>query len=112
MGLEYREEMNDVYRLGDGSHLSLSLSNLKIMQSYDEGLSWSALNTPIYSLSFFVTENDEIIAFNQSKGFSMYKSKDYGETYEWVFSDQTEYHTTPMKNIFTKFDAGYYFVAR
>jgi len=110
-GLVIDEEMNDVYMLSDGSHLSLSLNQLEILRTFDAGINWSPINTPIYSLCFFVTEKDEIIAFNQENGFSIYKSTDFGESFKRVYSAQTSYHTTPMTNIFKKYKDTYYFVA-
>lgn len=110
-GLAIDEEMNDVYMLSDGSHLSLSLNQLEILRTFDNGINWSPINTPIYSLSFYVTEKDEIIAFNQENGFSIYKSTDFGQSFRRVYSAETSYHTTPMTNIFKKHNDTYYFVA-
>lgn len=110
-GLAIEEEMNDVYMLSDGSHLSLSLNQLEILRSVDDGINWSPINTPIYSLCFYVSEKDEIIAFNQENGFSIYKSTDFGQSFKRVYSAETSYHTTPMTNIFKKHNDTYYFVA-
>ena len=108
IGLDTQEQMNDVFRLSNGTLLSLSLNKLVILKSEDDGKTWTPLNTPQYSLKLYVTENDEIIACNQDYGFSIYKSTDMGETYIKKYSCNPEWGTTPMEHIFHKYGDIYY----
>ena len=108
IGLDTQEQMNDVFRLSNGTLLSLSLNKLVILKSEDDGKTWTPLNTPQYSLKLYVTENDEIIACNQDYGFSIYKSTDMGETYIKKYSCNPEWGTTPMEHIFHKYGDMYY----
>ncbi|MCK4345597.1 MAG: exo-alpha-sialidase [Bacteroidales bacterium] len=108
IGLDTQEQMNDVYRLSNGTLLSLSLNKLAILRSEDDGKTWTPFNTPQYSLKIFVTENDEIIACNQDYGFSIYKSTDLGGTYIRKYSCSPKLGTSPMKHFFHKYGGIYY----
>lgn len=108
IGLDIQEQMNDVFRLSNGTLLSLSLNKLVILKSEDDGKTWTPLNTPQYSLKIYVAENDEIIVCNQDYGFTIYKSTDMGETYTKKYDCRPEWGTTPMKHIFHKYGDIYY----
>jgi photosystem II stability/assembly factor-like uncharacterized protein len=108
-GLNVEEEMGRVHLLNNGSHIALSQNQLKILQTFDHGTTWSPLNTPKYSLACYVTEKDEIIALNQDNGYSLFKSVDYGQTYQLIKAISTEYGSWPLDHTFAKF-GGYYYV--
>jgi len=107
-GLDMEEEMDEIFRLSNGSLLSLSRNKLVILRSDDDGFTWTQFNTPEYTLKIYVTRNDEIIACNQDDGFSIWKSTDLGEHYTKVFSIWPEWGISPMKHIFHKYGNIYY----
>jgi hypothetical protein len=107
-GLNIEEEMGRVYLLGDGSHIALSQNRLIILRTFDDGITWTPLNTPQYSLACYVTDNNEIIALNQENGYSLFKSVDYGQSYRLVNVISTEYSSWPLNHTFAKFGDNYY----
>jgi photosystem II stability/assembly factor-like uncharacterized protein len=107
-GQTNEEIMGRVYQLGDGSHIALAQGQMVIFRTFDDGITWTPLNTPQYSLSCYVTENNEIIALNQENGYSLFKSVDYGQTYKLIKAISTEYHSTPLTHTFVKFENNYY----
>lgn len=108
LGIENQEEMLDVYLLNNGTLVSLSRNRLVILKSEDKGKTWEEINTPLYTIKIFVTENNELIAINQDNGITMYKSVDLGETYKAIFNTKPAWGISPMKNNFQKYDGVYY----
>lgn len=108
-GIVDQEEMGPVFSIDDSSHISLSQSRLIILRTDDDGLSWYPVNTPEYSLSIFVTDEEDIIAQNQD-GFSLNKSIDGGQTYKRVFSTIPAFGTQ-SKHCYGKFGNHYYVLA-
>jgi photosystem II stability/assembly factor-like uncharacterized protein len=109
-GLAKQEQMGSVYLFGDGSHLALSHNKLLILQTFDDGINWIPVNTPQYSLTIFVTDENDIIAQNQEGGFSLHKSSDSGKTFKKVFSPFVAYGTT-SGHCYQKFGNYYYVLA-
>ena len=107
LGIPKEEQLGRVYKFDNNSHLALSL---QIMQTFDCGITWQAINTPKYSQTMFVTDENEIIAQNQEQGFSLHKSTDSGSTYKKVLSASVAYGTTSNHN-FLKFKSNYYILA-
>ncbi|MFA9388818.1 MAG: WD40/YVTN/BNR-like repeat-containing protein [Prolixibacteraceae bacterium] len=107
-GLPNEERLGRIYRLNNSSHIALAVNNLKILQTFDDGITWTPLNTPQYSLACFVTNKNEIIALNQDNGYSVYKSQNYGQTYELVQAIPTEYGSWPITHTFANFGNTYY----
>ncbi len=110
IGLVIKEQLGRVYKLID-SHLAISQNQLKILQSFDDGITWETIITPEYSIDLFVTDENEIIAYNQERGFSLHKSTDVGLTYKRVLSGSVAYGTWPMSHTFKKFRNNYYILA-
>lgn len=109
IGLAVKEEMSRVYKLGN-SHISVSASLTQILQTFDDGITWSPINTPLYTHYIYVTANDEIIAYNEENGFSLHKSSDMGVSYRKVFSGEVSYGLYSW-HIFSKFGPHYYVIA-
>ena len=109
-GLEVEEELSRIY-LFTNSHLALSPYQIKVLQTFDDGKTWEAINTPETSLNFFVTDENEIIAFNQERGFSLLKSNNAGLTYKRVLSGSVAFITLPMSHTFKKFKNNYFILA-
>jgi len=107
-GQTNEEIMGRVYQLGDGSHIALAQGQMNIFRTTDDGITWKPLNTPQYSLSCYVTENNEIIALNQDNGYSLFKSVDYGQTYKLIKAISRESGFCPIKHTFAKFGDSYY----
>lgn len=108
-GLINQEELGRIYSFADTSHLAISRNQLTILQTSDAGLTWKPLNTPEYSLSIFVTDENAIIAQNQ-RGFRLHKSVDGGHTYRQVFFAYVAFGTT-SRHLFDKYGDDYYVLA-
>lgn len=106
IGLYQAELLGDIFRLGNGDILFHSL-NLHLYKSADDGKSWITMQCPEYSTRLFVTDNEEIIIFNQDFGVSIYKSTDLGQSFRKVYSVMPEYGTI-MSKIIRKKDNYYY----
>lgn len=102
--------MTGAYRLKNGWLLSLgdpTGQKQLVMKSEDDGKTWTALTTPNYPNSLFVSENDEIIVFTQSNG-GVYKSTDLGKTYKQMYSTSVTFNTGSLQSYVHKFGAFYY----
>jgi photosystem II stability/assembly factor-like uncharacterized protein len=108
-GLEKQEELGRIFAFADNSHMAISHSSMMIMKTTDNGLTWKPINTPEYSLTMFVTDENAIIAQNQG-GFRLHKSTDGGQTYRQVFSPHVEFGTT-SRHLYDKFGNDYYVLA-
>ncbi len=108
-GLETQEELGPVYTFADTAHMAIARSNMLIMKTTDDGLTWKPVNTPEYSLTMFITDESAIIAQNQG-GFRLHKSTDGGKTYKQVFAPHVEFGTT-SRHLYDKFGADYYILA-
>ncbi|MCG6188646.1 sialidase family protein [Maribellus maritimus] len=108
-GLENQERLGRIYSFADSAHMAISHYNMKILQTTNDGLSWEPVNTPEYSSTMFITDENEIIAQNQN-GFNLHKSVDGGETYRKVFSTSVAYGTTSI-HCYHKFGDDYYVLA-
>jgi len=109
VGLENQEQLGRVFSYIGNSHLALSQSKLVILQTLDNGKTWRPIPTPEYSLTMFVTDENEIIAQNQG-GFNLHKSSDLGKTYKKVFSPNVAFGTTSW-HCYDKFKNYYYVLA-
>ncbi|HKK42563.1 MAG TPA: sialidase family protein [Bacteroidales bacterium] len=76
----------DVFRMKDGSLLFHGSDCCSLHRSTDGGATWTPLQTPGYSLKAYVDENDNIYIVTQEGGISIYKSADYGLTFEKLYS--------------------------
>ena len=108
-GLITEEELGRIYFFADSAHLAISHHNLTILKTVDDGLTWTPVNTPQYSLSMFVTDENEIIAQNQN-GYHLHKSVDGGKTYKEVLSVNVAFGTQSI-HCFKKFKNNYYVLA-
>ena len=77
-GLPAEELLGDIYRLTDGTLFFLSL-NCHLNKSVDDGHTWTSVSVSNYPIKLYVTDNDELILFNQEAGISILKSTDKGE---------------------------------
>jgi photosystem II stability/assembly factor-like uncharacterized protein len=102
--------ISGAFRMKNGWLLSLIAptgQRAGVMKSEDDGKTWTALTTPDYPYSFFVTENDEIIVFTQSNA-GIFKSTDLGKTYRQVHSGFVTFNTGSMQNYVKKLNLDYY----
>ena len=106
-GIEPLNGCNDVFRLKDGSLLFHGTNCCSLYRSFDEGLTWSHIETPGSSNKLFVNENDEIFICNQVNGVTILKSTDYGASFNIVYNVYPEWGTS-MDNIFNKWNNFYY----
>jgi hypothetical protein len=98
----------DVFRLLDGSLLIHGSNCCSLNRSFDNGLTWTPIPTPGYSIKLYVNENDEIFIVTQEEsGISIYRSTDYGATFSKVHNVSPEWGTS-MENTFNKWGSLYY----
>jgi photosystem II stability/assembly factor-like uncharacterized protein len=97
----------DVFRLKDGSLLFHGSNCCSLNRSFDDGLTWSPITTPGMSVKLYVNDKDEIFIVTQENGISIYKSTDYGATFNLVHNVYPEWGTS-MDNTFNKWGSFYY----
>jgi hypothetical protein len=101
------QSIGDIFRLKDGSLLAHGTGCCSLSRSFDEGVTWDRLLPPGKSNKFFVNEKDEIFLFTQINGMSLYKSSDYGATFDLLYNTQVSFVLT-MHNAFNKWGSFYY----
>jgi hypothetical protein len=99
----------DVFRLKDGSLLFHGSNCCSLNRSFDNGLSWTPIVTPGYSVKLFVNEKEEIYIITQENGLIIYKSADYGTTFTRIYSTSPQWGTS-LENTFSKWKNFYYIV--
>ena len=98
----------DVFRLKDGSLIIHGSDCCSLNRSFDNGLTWTSIPTPGYSLKVYVNEKDEIFIVTQVEGgISIYISTDYGDTFSTVHTVFPQWGTS-MLNTFSKWGSFYY----
>lgn len=97
----------DIFRLTDGSLLFHGSNCCSLYRSFDDGLTWTHIETPGYSVKLFVNEKDEIFIVTQEGGMIIYKSTDYGVTYKRVHSVGPEWGSS-LENTFIRCGSFYY----
>ena len=98
----------NVFRLKDGSLLFHGSDCCSLYSSFDEGLNWTKIETPGYSIKLFVNDKDEILIVTQENGITIYKSTDYCETFIREISVSPQWGTSDNDNIFNKWGNYYY----
>jgi hypothetical protein len=98
----------NVFRLKDGSLLFHGSNCCSLNRSFDDGLTWTKIETPGYSIKLFVNDKDEIFIVTQENGITIYKSTDYCSTFKSVISVSPEWGTSDNDNIFNKWGNFYY----
>ncbi len=101
------EGFGDIFRLKDGSLLYHGGNCCNLNRSFDDGLTWTKIPTPGFSQKLFVDENDEIFIVSDESGSGIYKSTDYGTTFERVIELYPEWRTS-MENTFYNRGSYYY----
>jgi hypothetical protein len=99
---------SDVFRLKDGSILIHGSNCCSLNRSFNNGMTWTAIPTPGYSIKLYVNEKDEIFIVTQEEtGISIYRSTDFGTIFNKV---HTVYPAcgTSMDNTFSKWGSIYY----
>jgi len=109
IGLVRQEQLGRIFTFADSLHLAISHTSLTILKTSDDGTTWTPINTPEYSLTMFVTDDNTIIAQNQG-GFVLHKSIDGGQSYRQVFSPNVAYGTTSW-HCYDKYKNNYYVLA-
>jgi hypothetical protein len=108
-GLMPNELIGDIFRLNSGEILFQSL-NWNLYKSIDDGKTWQTITCPLHPTKLYVTENDEIIIFNQENGgISIYKSTDIGQSYRKVYGIIPESWLWPWKKTIQQ-KGDYYFM--
>jgi hypothetical protein len=98
----------DIFRLKDGSLLYHGSNCCNLNRSFDNGLTWTKIETPGYSNKLYVNEKDEIFLTSQaSGGTTIYKSSDYGASFNSLYAVQPKFNTS-MNNVFNKWGNFYY----
>ena len=103
----YSQNKCDIFRLTDGSLLFHGSNCCSLYRSFDDGSTWTHIETPGYSVKLFVNEKDEIFIVTQEGGIVIYKSTDYGVTFKRVHSVGPEWGTS-FDNTFIKCGDFYY----
>lgn len=105
-GLPTGEMLGDVFRLTDGTLFFHSM-NSNLSKSTDDGHTWTRINAPPHSLKLYVTDQDELILFNQVNGLSIHKSTDGGANFVLKKSVSPMYFTV-MEHTVHRMDNEYY----
>jgi len=111
-GADKSTSISGMYRLKNNwivSLISPTGQGMSVMKSEDEGKTWTALITPNYPYSLFVTKNDVIIVLTQTDG-GIYKSTDLGKTYNRVYSASVAFNTGSPQSYVQKFGPDYYII--
>jgi hypothetical protein len=99
---------SNVFRLKDGSLIIHGSNCCSLNRSFDNGLTWTSIPTPGYSIKLYVNENDEIFIVTQVEGgISIYRSTDNGATFSPLHTVFPEWGTA-MTNTFNKWGSIYY----
>jgi len=98
----------NVFRLKDGSLLFHGSNCCSLNRSFDDGLTWTKIETPGYSIKLYVNDKDEVFIVTQENGITIYKSTDYCSTFNNVISVSPEWGTSDNDNIFNKWGNFYY----
>lgn len=93
--------IGDVFRLKDGSLLFHGSNTSTLHRSWDNGQTWTHINTPGLSTKLYVNSNDEIFVCNQEGGFLIYKSGDPGASFMRLYTVFPQFGTD-LDNIFNK----------
>jgi hypothetical protein len=99
--------LGNIFRLKDGSLLYHGTDCCSLYRSIDDGLTWTKLETPGFSLKLYVDDKDEIFICTQEAGIKIYKSTDYGVTYTCIYSVYPSWGSS-MENTFNKWGNVYY----
>jgi hypothetical protein len=99
--------LSDVFRLNDGSLMLHGSDCCYMFRSFDDGITWTRIITPGYSLKLYADENDAIYIVTQEGGMAFYKSTDYGLTYTFVYRVNPQWSSS-MENTFNKYGSFYY----
>jgi hypothetical protein len=97
-----------VFRLKDGSLLFHGSNCCSLNRSFDNGLTWTKIVTPGYSIKLFVDDKDEIFIVTQENGIAIYKSTDYCSTFTSVTIVSPEWGDSDNDNYFIKWNNFYY----
>jgi hypothetical protein len=98
----------DVFRLKDSSLLFHGSGCCSLNRSFDNGLTWTKIETPGYSIKVFVNDKDEFFLVSQGPGILViYKSTDYGVSFSSLYSVAPEF-VTDMEHTFIKCGKFYY----
>ena len=99
----------DVFRLKDGSLLFHASGCCSLKRSFDDGLTWLPIPTPGSSVKLYVNDMDEIFIITQENGVSIYKSTDYGGTFNRVYNLIPDGRGASLDNtLFCKWSDFYY----
>ncbi len=103
--------LNGVFRLKDGSLLSLKGNPQTIKKSDDNGQTWAPLSTatPAYPYCFYVTQDDNIIVCSQGSPVRIYKSSDGGVSFRQVHAVPVSLTTGSYQSYFHRYGSWYYF---
>jgi hypothetical protein len=102
------EGFGDIFRLKDGSLLYQGGNCCNLNRSFDDGFTWTKIETPNYTHKLYVNNKDEIFLVSQQSGAYIYKSTDYGATFSYVYAVSPEWWTD-LHNTFSKW-GGYYYI--
>jgi len=99
--------LNDIFRLKDGSIMLHGSDCCYMFRSFDDGITWTQITTPGYSLKLYADENDAIYIVTQQGGMTFYRSTDYGLSYTFVYRVNPQWSSS-MENTFNKYGNFYY----
>lgn len=72
-----------VFRLKNGAYLLFGY-DCNLIISYDEGQTWTTIDTPKNICNLYLTDKDEIIIGTRDVTYNIYKSLDYGSSFRFL----------------------------
>jgi hypothetical protein len=96
------------YRLKDGSILFNALTSCQLFRSFDEGVTWTRIETPGLPVAMYVNKDENIFIITQGT-LAIYSSTDFGATFTWIRNINPEWINTEFNFRFYK-QANFYYV--
>jgi len=100
--------IGDIFRLKDGSLVLHGADCCSLFRSFDEGLTWTQIETIHHTYNVFVDDKDEIFIIVHP--LTIYKSTDYGASFKYIYATSPEWGSS-YDHIFKKTDNFYYIKA-
>ncbi len=107
-GADKNDFITGIYRLKDGSLLSVFGTSQLLKKSVDNGKTWTSFEFPNYVGDLYVTEKQEIIVSDYTTPSNFYLSDDQGISFTKIYTVMLNYATGTLRTNIQKFGSTYY----